>query len=386
MARSTTGIRRVHQRKCAARAGGDCNCRPTFEASVGSGRTGKLRRSFKTEAAARTWRAEAQVAVNRGELHATAPAKTVREAAAELTAGMESGTIRNRSGDPYKPSVIRSYELSLRLHVLPDLGAIKISKLRRRDVQGLAERLLAAGQDPSTVRNSIKPLRVIYRRAIRAGDVSVNPCMNLDLPAVRGRRDRIVSREQAAELIAALRPDDHALWGTAFYAGLRLGELRALLWSDVDLAGGVIRVERALDQKGATIHPKSVAGVRTVPIPKALRSLFAAHRLQRVGEGYVFGSSLTTPFTASAVLRRARLRWSRIDSLKPLADFGLHEARHTFASLMIDAGVNAKALTEYMGHSSITVTFDRYGHLMPGNHQQAAALLDAYLDGAVRRT
>jgi integrase len=93
----------------------------------------------------------------------------------------------------------------------------------------------------------------------------------------------------------------------------------------------------------------------------------------------VFGSSLTTPFTPSAVLRRARLRWSKIEPLKPLADFGMHEARHTFASLMIEAGVNAKALTEYMGHSSITVTFDRYGHLMPGNHEQAAALLDAYL-------
>lgn len=381
MPQATTGIRPIHRRSCASRTGGRCDCKPTFEASVGSGRTGKLRRSFKTASEARSWRAEAQVAINRRGLNATAAAKSVREAAAELTAGMESGMIRNRSGDPYKPSVVRSYELSLRLHVLPDLGAAKLSKLRRRDVQALADRLLSGGQDPSTVRNSLKPLRVIYRRAIRAGDVSVNPCMNLDLPAVRGRRDRIASREQAAELIAALRPDDHALWGTAFYAGLRLGELRALRWSDIDVPAGVIRVERALDQKGATIHPKSAAGVRTVPVPNALRSLLAAHRLQRAGDGFVFGSSLATPFTPTAVLRRARLRWSKIDALKPLADFGMHEAPHTFASLMIDAGVNAKALTEYMGHSSITVTFDRYGHLMPGNHKQAAALLDAYLDG-----
>src|SRR4051794_30515791 len=114
MARSTTGIRRVHQRKCAARAGGGCNCKPTFEASVGSGRTGKVRRSFKTEATARNWRAEAQVAVNRGTLRPTT-SQTIRQAADELVAGMESGRIRNRSGDSYKPSVIRSYELSLRL-------------------------------------------------------------------------------------------------------------------------------------------------------------------------------------------------------------------------------------------------------------------------------
>ena len=58
----------------------------------------------------------------------------------------------------------------------------------------------------------------------------------------------------------------------------------------------------------------------------------------------------------------------------------LHECRHTFASLMIAAGVNAKALSEYMGHANITITFDRYGHLMPGNEEEAAGLLDAYLE------
>jgi integrase len=65
--------------------------------------------------------------------------------------------------------------------------------------------------------------------------------------------------------------------------------------------------------------------------------------------------------------------------LKPIPPIGLHECRHTFASLMIAAGVNVKALSTYMGHSSIAITLDRYGHLMPGNEEQAAELLDAYL-------
>jgi integrase len=64
------------------------------------------------------------------------------------------------------------------------------------------------------------------------------------------------------------------------------------------------------------------------------------------------------------------------------AKIGLHECRRTFASLMIAADVNAKALSTYMGHSSITITLDRYGHLMPGNENEAAKLLDAYLDSA----
>ncbi len=68
-----------------------------------------------------------------------------------------------------------------------------------------------------------------------------------------------------------------------------------------------------------------------------------------------------------------------VDVLKRIT---LHECRHTFASLMIAAGVNAKALSTYMGHANIAITLDRYGHLMPGNEEEAASLLDAYLERA----
>jgi integrase len=75
------------------------------------------------------------------------------------------------------------------------------------------------------------------------------------------------------------------------------------------------------------------------------------------------------------VTKRAHRTWDRVG----LAPIGLHECRHSFASFMIAAGVNAKALSTYMGHASVTITFDRYGHLMPGNEQEAAQLLDDYL-------
>jgi integrase len=78
----------------------------------------------------------------------------------------------------------------------------------------------------------------------------------------------------------------------------------------------------------------------------------------------------------SAVARRAERLWIEAG----LETLTLHEARHTFASLMIAAGVNAKALSVYMGHATISITLDRYGHLLPGNEEEAAALLDAYLD------
>jgi integrase len=237
--------------------------------------------------------------------------------------------------------------------------------------------LSAEGLDASTVRNVIMPLRAIYRRALSRGDVAVNPTTALELPAVSGRRDRIASPAEAVDLLAALDPRDRVIWATALYAGLRRGELMALRWDDVDVTSGLLRVERSWDvREGTVVEPKSRAGTRTVPIASPLRSLLAAHRLASgAGVGLVFGRSPSSPFDPAALARRANRRW-QLAGLQPI---GLHECRHTYASLMIAAGVNAKALATYLGHASVTITYDRYGHLMPGNEQEAADLLDAYL-------
>ena len=370
------GIRRRHSIGCATREGRRCTCRAGWEAFVFSVRDGcKIRRTFPTMAAAKAWRADALGGAHRGTVRAPRPT-TVRQAADALIEGMRSGLVRTRSGDTYKPSAIRSYDAALRLHILPEIGALKLAEVQRRDVQRLADELLATGRDPSTIRNALMPLRVIYRRALEDEDVAVNPCAGLRLPAARGRRERIASPEEAAALLAALASLDRALWGTAFYAGLRLGELRALRWEDIDLASGVIRVERALDQKGETIAPKSRSGRRSVPIVGALRELLLDVKLDN-SSGYVFGKA-EQPFAPSSVYLRARSSWAQA-GLKPI---GLHEARHTCASVMIAAGVNAKAITQYLGHSSIEITFDRYGHLMPGNAAESVAMIDAYLERA----
>jgi integrase len=370
------GIEVRHARSCASRLGKRCNCNPGYRvAAYDAMSKRKVSKTFRTLGEARRWRAGAQTQAAKG-VRLAGTSQTLLEAAEAFVDGITSGAIRTRTGERYKPSVVPEYERSLRLHVLPTLGGAKLSKIQRRDAQRLAEELLASGADPSTIRNALKPLQVIYRRAIEDGDLALNPCERLRLPAARGRRERVASPSEAAALVAALRIEDRALWGCAFYAGLRRGELRALLWNDVDLADGLIRVERSMSGHGETHDPKSRAGRRGVPIVAALRDLLVEHKLvTRRDTGLVFGSSATQPFTPTAVRKRALTAWRRAE-LEPI---GLHECRHTFASLLIAAGVNAKAITAYLGHASIQTTFDLYGHLMPGSEDEAVALVDDYL-------
>jgi integrase len=372
----TTGIRKLHSKGCPGRDGGRCRCGAGWEAQVYLAREGRrVRKTFARKAEAETWRADAKAAASRGALR---PPKrtTIREAWEAWYEGAKAGTIRNRSGDPFKPSALRAYRGAMRNRVLPELGAVRLADLRRSDLQEFAEGL-TEGLSPSSVQVTLLPLRAIFRRALSRGEVAVNPCTGLELPAVRGRRERFASPEEGATLIAAVPERDRATWATALYGGLRLGELRALRVDDVDLAAGVIRVERGWDPVEGVIELKSNAGRRRVPIAAILRDYLAEHvaRSRRAGSELIFGNTPESPFTANMLQRRADQAWRKagLERITP------HECRHTFASLMIAAGVNAKALSVFMGHANISITLDRYGHLMPGSEEEAAGLLDAYL-------
>jgi integrase len=207
-------------------------------------------------------------------------------------------------------------------------------------------------------------------RANRLGEVRVNPTRGLALPAPRPPRRRVASPAEIELVLAAVDAGDRALWATAIYAGLRRGELSALRWEDVDLAAGLIHVRRGWDVVEGEIEPKSRHGRRRVPIPAVLRDHLVERKL--AGEGaLVFGGANR----ARKMIERGAAAM-RAAGMEPLA---IHDARHTYASLMIAAGVNAKALSTYMGHATIAITYDLYGHLMPGNEDEAAGLLDAFL-------
>lgn len=377
---ASTGIRVRHARTCRTREGGACNCTPSYEAWVWSPRDGKkLRTTWPTLAAAKGWRHDNAAGVRKGTVQALSR-RTVAEAAEAWLAGAKTGAVRTRSGGIYKPAVLRNYERDLRAHVLPDLGAHPLARIRRADLQALVDRLLGAGRSSSKIHAVVMPVRAICRHAIERDELLVNPTSNLRLPAATGRRERVASPQEVARLLEALPEDLHALYATAAYGGLRRGELRALRVADVDYpAVTLIRVERGWDDVEGPIGPKSQKGERSVPVAAALRRYLLEEKMRtgRDGEELLFGRTSTEPFTPTHVRERALTAW-RAAGLEPI---GLHELRHTYVSLMHAAGCSLEEIGDYIGHSSTYMT-DRYRHLLEGERGRAADKLDALLTGA----
>src|SRR5947207_9161526 len=171
------GIRQRHGRGCNVK--GRCRC--PYEAFVYSKRDGKkIRKTFSTQAAASAWRNDASTAVRKKLLRAPS-STTLKQAADAWLEGARAGLIRPRSGAPYKPSVLRSYDHHLRLRVLPELGSTRLADVTRTDLQDFVDELVAKGMTGATIEATMVPLRAIYRRALSRPEagIMVNPTVGL---------------------------------------------------------------------------------------------------------------------------------------------------------------------------------------------------------------
>jgi integrase len=375
------GIEVHHAPRCRSRAGGRCNCQPSYRGHVWSARERKRIRGpwFPTPAQARNWRQDSLVGVRKGTVRA--PVNTTVKAAADaFIEGARNGTVLDRSGRRYKPSSVRNYGGWLDRYVLPELGERRIGDVRRADVQDLVDQLIGQGLAGSTVRNAFDPLRRIFDRALKRDVVAIDPTDGIEWPGTSRPSDRAVTPAEGAALIAALPTSERALWATALYGGLRSGELRALRVGEVDLDADVIHVRAGWDDVEGEIAPKSRAGERVVPIIAGLRPVLLAHLMATGRRGkpraFVFGRTDSEPFLRSTPRGRARKAWTTA-GLTPIT---MHEARHSYASMMVAAGVDPGEVMRRMGHSTIAMTLDRYTHALRGSEADTAAKLQAFID------
>jgi len=158
-----------------------------YRARVWSPRDGRhIDKTFDSLAEAKSWRVDALKALQDGVLRPSSKL-AVRDAAAAWLEDAKAGRARNRSGKRFKPSTLRGYERVLKLRVFPAIGTMQLSGVRRRDIQDLVDRLLAEGDTASTVRNTLDPLRSLFRWAGRREEIGVNPTRDIDVPSTRVR-------------------------------------------------------------------------------------------------------------------------------------------------------------------------------------------------------
>lgn len=373
-----------HRGTCAIANGGTrCSCEPSYRARAWDPVEGKrIAKQFHTAAAAEEWLKRTEAAIQRGVLRAERPV-TFREAAEKWLADADANVALTRSGVAYKPSAVRSYRAALEDRLFDRFGSMKLRDIRRRDVQAFVDELVRAGLAPQTIRNTLLPLRVIFRRALAVGDVEVNPTAGVQLPAGQSKRRAIVDAPTAIKMLNAI-PNlrDRAIYATAIFAGLRRGELMALRWEDIDLLAGELRVERAWDPKAAEyVAPKSASGRRTVGIATVLAGYLAAWKDAAPSEeGLAFGESPTWPFRDDALATRAKRAWTKAG----LPEITLHGGRHSFVTLLAESGVPVDAIKHAAGHSSITITIDRYRHPVAEGAARTATTFQAYIDGKLR--
>ncbi len=325
---------------------------------------------------------------------------TWREPSSETLASYAERWLANR--DPARvsagrtrlaPSTFAEYRRALLTHVSPRLGTRSLASLRTEDVDALIAALEAEGKAPGTVRNIVTPLRRMLADAVRQGKLVANPAAGADLPPAQDFIGKEIPGEHTDAVRASLvslapidplqnEPDLFYVYffDVALGTGLRLGELRALRWRDVDRDRRVLRVERAYSRRDLK-RPKSEAGVRAVPlfasVDDALRHV-AARALERgryAPDELVFGTVRGTSLHESNFNRRIWRPALAHAGLAQLA-YRFHDLRHTCVSRLVAAGADVKLVQAVAGHASPLITLKRYSHLLDTRISEAADRFD----------
>jgi integrase len=291
-----------------------------------------------------------------------------------------------------RASTYKSYDDLLVAHLIPGLGRIALAKLTPAEVQSFLNQKLAGGLSPRRVQYIHAVLRRALVTAEKWGMVSRNVAKLVDPPRVPKHEISPLTPEQAKALIETSADDRHrALWITALGTGMRQGELLGLRWEDVDLDAGRLRVRHSLanvDGELTLLEPKTDRSRRTVLLAEAVVTALRAHRTRQkmermmagsrwVDSGHVFSTLHGTPYHAATITRAFKAALTRAG----LPTCRFHDLRHAAATFLLAQGMTLEDVKNLLGHSSITLTSNTYGHVLEQRQRQVARAMDAVLSG-----
>jgi integrase len=266
--------------------------------------------------------------------------------------------------DGLERSTMTGYRSHMKHHIGPLLGGVKLSRLTRPMVETFADDMLKSGRSRATARKVLGSLVSLIGEAQRRGLVAQNVAAGVTVRVAKRHKQKvsIPAKAEIKAQIDATTGRERPLLITAVFTGLRASELRALRWQDVDFDRKLILVRQRADTSGRIGSLKSDSSRRDIPMsPMVVNALKEWKLACPKGE-----PDLVFPGRGAGVACHNTMR----ELLGPM-----HRYRHFFASWLIDQGFGPKRVQALMGHSSIQITFDVYGHLFPqeDDHERFAA-------------
>jgi integrase len=299
-----------------------------------------------------------------------------------------------------KPKTRQLYEGHLRNWVLPHFADVPIASVDKPAIRSFAKSITEGGMSTSTRDGCVKVLRLVLGHAMEKGAIKTNPAWRLKLPSGARPEMHFLTLDQVDYLAREIQrplaltrfdryeavPDYGLLINFAAYTGLRAGEIQALRVKHLNLSTGRVTVADSL----AELHDGSLQfsgstktdRVRVVRMPKSLTERISAHIVGRPREGLVFPAAEGGPMRHSNFYVRHFLPACQRAGLPDGTRF--HDLRHTHVSLLIGLGAHPKAIMERLGHSSITVTLNTYGHLFPELEESLVDGLEGLVQGALQ--
>ena len=286
-----------------------------------------------------------------------------------------------------KESSLKSYRGHLENHLIPYFGKIRMHEITRENIHELIKCVMDKGRSAKTVHNVLATFHQILLDATVDGYVEKSPYIRINKPRKEKTDIDILDIKEIYLLYDALlekRDRFYLLFKTAIETGLRRGELFGLQWEDFNWIDNQVFVRRSY-VKGKLITPKSKTSVRRVYLNSELANELKAYRgLKDLKEGaFVFCHENGEPLDACNVIKRhfkPALRKAGLRSIR------FHDLRHTNVAVRLAAGQDAKYISEQLGHSTIQITMDVYGHLMPTHRKEQEKRLEAYLNGNITVT
>jgi integrase len=292
-----------------------------------------------------------------------------------------------------EPTSWHNYATMARIYLRPALGDTLLHALTTRQLDLHYVRLLEDGgkQGRPLARRTVAYAHAILQKAlgdaVAAGLLHANPADRAEVPRIDPRFDdaprrlRTWDAEQVAHFVR--HPKDlelHDVWRVALGTGMRRGELLGLRWEDLDLDVPQLRVAAALSSAGGQLRLKGTKTrrVRTLHLdPDTAEVLARQPRRTPAPYPLVFTRSDGSPWRPEVVTDRWRRQWPRLQ----LPFITLHGTRHTHASLLLQAGVPIKVVSERLGHSKVAMTLDVYAHVLPAANRAAAEVIGGLLGG-----